>query len=94
MLPTLRPGQIVVAVGPVTTLEIGDIVVVRHDGRDKIKRVAQLKESQEVYLLGDNPSSSEDSRTFGWLNSRTVKGKVVWPRPRRSSITNWKRMSV
>lgn len=82
MLPTFRPGQIVVAVGPVDTLEVGDIVVVRHDGKDKIKRVAQLKESQEVYLLGDNPSSSEDSRSFGWLSSRTVKGKVVWPRKR------------
>lgn len=85
MLPTFRPGQVVVAIGPVETLEVGDIVVLRHGGKDKIKRVAQLKESQEVYLLGDNPSASEDSRNFGWLSSRAVKGKVVWPRKRRSS---------
>lgn len=85
MLPTYRPGQIVIGVAPVDSLQVGDIVMVAHDGLEKIKRVAQLRATQEIYLLGDNPLASVDSREFGWLGSTTVKGKIVWPRPRKQT---------
>jgi signal peptidase I len=31
-----------------------------------------------VFLLGDNPTASEDSRTFGWAPIRLVDGVVRW----------------
>jgi signal peptidase I len=34
------------------------------------------------FFLGDNPDGSDDSRTFGWGDLRTVSGRValrVWP---------------
>ena len=80
MLPTLQHGQIVVAVAPVNAIRVGDVVVLKHDGLEKVKRVAQLRDSQELYVLGDNPLSSSDSRTFGWLPASSVRCKVVWPR--------------
>jgi nickel-type superoxide dismutase maturation protease len=80
MLPTLRPGQLVI-VGERTTLRVGDIVMIFHDGIEKIKRVARL-DAGRVYVLGDNPHASTDSREFGWIGAELVVGKVLWPRPR------------
>jgi nickel-type superoxide dismutase maturation protease len=78
MLPTLQPGQLV-AIGERSTLRVGDIVMILHDGMEKIKRVARL-EPGRVYLLGDNPQASTDSRSFGWIGVEAVRGKVIWPR--------------
>jgi phage repressor protein C with HTH and peptisase S24 domain len=80
MLPTFRPGQLVVAAAPVRSISVGDVVVVRHDGLEKIKRVARLREGNELYVLGDNPLESTDSRTFGWLSAKQVRAKIIWPR--------------
>jgi type IV secretory pathway protease TraF len=80
MLPTFEPGQLVVAVAPIRAIEIGDVVMVKHEGLEKIKRVAQLRAEGELYLLGDNPLTSIDSRRFGWLPTSQVRGKVIWPR--------------
>jgi len=78
MVPTLKPGQLVVLAG-VHTLRVGDIVMVRHDGLEKIKRISQLKDGN-VYLLGDNPAASTDSRDFGWVARNQVIGTLLWPR--------------
>lgn len=56
-----------------------DVVIIMHDGMEKIKRVEQVR-AQEVYVLGDNSGVSTDSRDFGWLPATTVRGKVLWPR--------------
>ena len=32
----------------------------------------------ELFLLGDNPDASEDSRRLGWAPSRLVRGTVAW----------------
>ena len=83
MAPALRPGAIVVVHGLWRRLRPGDIVMVRHGGLEKIKRVRHIQNAQ-VYLVGDNPAHSTDSRAFGWLDTRLVVGKVAWPRtPRR-----------
>jgi nickel-type superoxide dismutase maturation protease len=78
MLPTLRPGQLV-AIGERGTLRVGDIVMILHDDMEKIKRVARI-ESGRLYVLGDNPNASTDSRNFGWIGAELVVGKVIWPR--------------
>jgi hypothetical protein len=85
MLPSYKPGQIVVVMTPAANLRIGDVVMVVHDGLEKIKRVAQLRSLEEVFLLGDNLRVSVDSRKFGWLTASDVKGKVVWPRAKKHS---------
>ncbi|MGI8684713.1 MAG: nickel-type superoxide dismutase maturation protease [Acidimicrobiales bacterium] len=77
MLPTLRPGDRVLAVRP-TRPRRGDLVVVRdprQPDRLLVKRVATVG-AGGVVVLGDSPRSSTDSRTFGPVT--TVRGRVVY----------------
>jgi phage repressor protein C with HTH and peptisase S24 domain len=85
MIPTYRPGQIVVGVAPTREIRVGDIIMLHHDGLEKIKRVAQLDATQRMYVLGDNPLTSTDSRVFGWVEGKSVRAKIIWPRTRRVS---------
>ncbi len=78
MLPTLRPGMVVVGVRP-REVQAGDIVIFRHNKLDKIKRVKDIRPN-EIFLTGDNYLHSTDSRSFGWLDLSLVIAKVVWPR--------------
>jgi phage repressor protein C with HTH and peptisase S24 domain len=84
MLPTLQQGQIVVFTSGLP-VRVGDIVMFRHEGREKIKRVAR-QEFGKIYLLGDNPEGSTDSRTFGWVGAETVGGVLVWPRLKNRTL--------
>ena len=79
MLPTFKQDEIVVASTNVSNVRVGDVVMFEHDGLEKIKRVAD-KRPGEVYVLGDNPNASSDSRSFGWLNEKSVKAKIIWSR--------------
>jgi len=79
MLPSFAPGQFVVA-RFTEDLHAGDVVIVQHDGLEKIKRI-EKQQGNLVYLLGDNPSASTDSRNFGWVQANQIIAKVVWPNP-------------
>ncbi len=79
MVPTLRPRTIVVATDRYKRLVAGDIVLIRHGGLEKIKRVSQIK-ADRVFVVGDNQDHSTDSRTFGWLHQSAIIAKVIWPR--------------
>jgi type IV secretory pathway protease TraF len=79
MVPHLRPGVLVLATGWYQTLEVRDVVVINHDGLEKIKRISKI-DRDTVYLLGDNPGASTDGRHFGWLPFNAVVAKVIWPR--------------
>jgi nickel-type superoxide dismutase maturation protease len=61
----VRPGAVVVASDP------------RAPARVLVKRVASVSPAGVVTLLGDNPSSSTDSRTFGPVDRRSVRALVV-----------------
>src|ERR1051326_9433177 len=68
MLPTLRPGDLL-AVRPVRPHEphIGQLVVVRHGDIEIVKRVSATVDghalgADEIWLSGDNPDASTDSR--------------------------------
>lgn len=82
MLPVLVPGRVVLGIWP-QRVRVDDVVIVRHDGIDKIKRVADLRRS-ELFLTGDNSLQSTDSRDFGWLERSVVVAKVVWPKVKRT----------
>lgn len=89
MLPALRPGQLIVAVRilrlpwrGVAGLQPGQVVVLEHEGLEKIKRVSRVRDGR-VFVVGDNLSASTDSRHFGWLSYEAVRGRVVYPRFRR-----------
>lgn len=78
MSPTLKSGQIIVALTYRQPRQ-GDIVVVRHDDLDKVKRIHAHQDGR-VFLVGDNPAESTDSRSFGWIPVTAVIAIVVWPR--------------
>lgn len=84
MQPALREGQVVAALAWFWRLRPGDVVIIEHNGMEKIKRLKKIRQG-EVWLAGDNPGKSTDSRHFGWLPREAVLAKVVYPNPALSS---------
>lgn len=82
MLPVLPPGTFVIGWRYYKKLKPGDIVIFDHEGREKIKRLSEIK-NNEVYLLGDKSEISTDSRHFGWLDVLSIKAIVVWPKDKK-----------
>lgn len=79
MLPTLKPGQDVVSFNWALSgkPKAGDIIVIRHQGREIVKRVQKTADRQ-VFVQGDNKEESTDSRDFGLVDISQVIGKVVF----------------
>lgn len=79
MLPTFEPGDRLVVV-PALRLEVGDVVAARDPRQPErllVKRVSRLGAGL-VWLRGDNPTASTDSRDFGPLPRSAVAGRVVY----------------
>lgn len=82
MMPRLHPGDIVFG----TTRRIirkGDIVVALVDGREVIKRVANISGSN-VSLMGDNAAHSTDSRDYGAVSKSAIMGVMKQSFPVRA----------
>jgi nickel-type superoxide dismutase maturation protease len=78
MQPTLKHGEEIL-VKPTENFQIGDIVVANHPFKQSviiIKRISEINE-KGLFLLGDNPIESTDSRSFGEVLKKNVLGKVV-----------------
>jgi SOS-response transcriptional repressor LexA len=86
MVPTLRHGDqlLVWYDAPVAP---GDVVMIELPGRPlAVKRLIRRDGAGGVWIEGDNPFGSTDSRELGTLPAASVRGRVVariWPRPRR-----------
>jgi phage repressor protein C with HTH and peptisase S24 domain len=79
MLPNLHHGRIVLGWGLPRRLRMGDIVILSHDGLEKIKRISHI-DGEKLYVRGDNAPESTDSRQFGWVDRAHVIALVIWPR--------------
>lgn len=78
MEPKLRAGQLLLATRLFRHVHPGQVVVVIHDGKEKVKRVERIQ-NDKVFVIGDNLSASKDSRHFGWLDREQIVGLVFWP---------------
>ena len=90
MFPTYVDGEIIFSTRLFRKrkIKVGDVIVFKHPyvkGRLLIKRVADLFYSRDgellsIYFLGDNSSDSYDSRNFGYVLTKDLVSKVLFPR--------------
>ena len=83
MFPTLSPGEGVLF-ERYGEPAVGDIVLARdpRDGREVVKRIAEVKGPDEYVLLGEDPERSTDSRHYGPVSRGALIGRgrlVYWP---------------
>jgi len=83
MAPTLRPEDHVL-IDPTgysrRPPRVGDVVLTKHPFQSDVllvKRIASIDATGRLFVIGDNPDESSDSRSFGSLRTDAVIGKVV-----------------
>lgn len=79
MAPRLLHGGVVIIIRWHSRPKEGDVVVIDHNGKEKIKRVTKI-DGGRIFVTGDNRIKSTDSNDFGWLEMNMVRGKLLWPR--------------
>ena len=77
MTPTLHSGQDVLSINWFVNPKVGDIVVIKKSGKEMVKRIQKVEDGK-VFVVGDNPSESIDSRSFGPVNMADVVGKGIY----------------
>ena len=86
MQPTLEPGDRVLVrrLGRKLSPSLGSVVVTWHPQRSKLRLIKRLKSVEEtgLWLLGDNPTESTDSRQLGAVPTNLLIGEVVGRLPR------------
>ena len=89
MQPTLEPGDRVLVrrLGPKTAPSLGNVVVAWHPQRSELRLIKRLNrlDSTGLWLLGDNPAESTDSRQLGPVATSLLIGEVVGRLPSRGS---------
>jgi nickel-type superoxide dismutase maturation protease len=83
MAPRLPSGSLIVArpVDAATRLRIGDVVVARRPDRPEleiVKRIQAIDAAGGIFLAGDNPAASIDSRQFGTVRRQDILARVGW----------------
>lgn len=77
MEPTVRNGQWWI-VRKRAALREGDVVLARHPRRPHLSVIKRLDHRVDDgwWLIGDNPSMSEDSRHFGVVPEHMIVGRL------------------
>jgi len=86
MAPRLRHGdQVLVWMRPPRRLRAGMVVVLELPSAPlSVKRVTRVHPDGAVWVQGDNPFGSTDSRQLGAVEAACVRGRVLgrlWPKP-------------
>lgn len=79
MLPDLKNGDGIL-IDPDAKIAEGDIVLAKHPFKKSViilKRLAEIDQNGNYFLIGDNRSESTDSRTFGAISVKHILGKAV-----------------
>lgn len=87
MLPNYHDGQLVVFV-LYRSPKVNDVVLFEHDKKEKIKRIISIHNHTEVKVQGDNSLQSTDSRHFGVINKKTIKGIAIGKSRANRSISD------
>ncbi len=77
MDPYLKDSSIVFASSLIKP-KIGSIILFEHNGLLKIKYLKKIT-PKGLFTLGLNSKHSSDSRFYGLIDIRTVKGVLIWP---------------
>ena len=92
MQPTLEPGARVLVrrLGRKPAPSLGSVVVTWHPQRSKLRLIKRLSrlDSTGLWLLGDNPGESTDSRQLGAVPTNLLIGEVVGRLPSGESEQN------
>jgi phage repressor protein C with HTH and peptisase S24 domain len=78
MLPTLRPGQIVIC-NEIRKFSVGQIVVAFVKGREVIKRIVEI-DGATIYLGVDDSAHAHNGKYYARIIDRDIMGVVFWPR--------------
>ena len=83
MAPRLPSGSLIVArpIDDATRLQVGDVVVARRPDRPEleiVKRIQAIDAAGAIFLAGDNPIASTDSRQFGAVMRHHILARVGW----------------
>lgn len=94
MVPTIKKGALIVGIRHVSDIEVGDVVIFRHEGQNLVKRVHANKGKTLMhdgkwitvpddcfYMRGDNSDNSYDSRYWDdpFVKKEDIIAKVIIP---------------
>jgi nickel-type superoxide dismutase maturation protease len=82
MLPAWPPGKIIIARRRLGRLRPGQVIIIRHNGLEKLKRITAVS-GDKLFVTGDNASASSDSRQFGWVTKELVLARTITLNPLR-----------
>lgn len=79
MVPVLPPGTIVWGWRWFVRLQPEKVIIFVHKDRETVKRIDRV-EPDGLFVLGDHPETSTDSRHYGLISKDAVESVVFWPR--------------
>jgi phage repressor protein C with HTH and peptisase S24 domain len=76
MLPAYMAGDLLLGWRLVRRPGMHQVVVIRHEGRTLIKRLV-TQDDKGIWVVGDNPLRSTDSRHFGALPHAALEAVII-----------------